>query len=86
MNKMMKVKNMGDGADNEEPQQLSRREREAIDAARRKAEYDRLHAEGTFSFSNPKHETDLRTSLLLLFALFSIFVSPQVKPTRLSQI
>jgi hypothetical protein len=51
MNKMMKVKNMGDG-ESEEPQ-LSRREREAIDAARRKAEYDRLHAAGQ-SFFDPK--------------------------------
>lgn len=49
---MMKTKdlrNMGEG-DVEEPQ-LSRREREALDAARRKAEYDRLHAAG----SSPYH-------------------------------
>lgn len=47
-NKMMKTKdlrNMGE-AEAEEPQ-LSRREREALEAARRKAEYDRLHAAGT---------------------------------------
>lgn len=38
----MKAKDL----ENAEPEPLSRREREAIEAARRKAEYDRLHAAG----------------------------------------
>lgn len=39
---MMKAKDL----ENSEPEPLSRREREAIEAARKKAEYDRLHAAG----------------------------------------
>ena len=39
---MMKAKDL----ENLEPEPLSRREREALEATRRKAEYDRLHAAG----------------------------------------
>jgi hypothetical protein len=62
-NKMMKMKdlkNLGTGDPEEEQPQLSRREREAIEAARRKAEYDRLHAAGVLT---PPSSSTLLTSI-----------------------